>query len=111
MDGVLGRLLRAKERGGDREGRGRIAQCPSRLVEAGQRDQPPGDGVASFVGGAFAGRTGSRARGHEPERDLRKLSGVSLQGCSVVGDHLDIVAALATIGQFRRSRRRGGSLA
>jgi hypothetical protein len=40
------RLLRAKERGGDREGRGRVAQRPSRLVEAGQRDHPPGDGVA-----------------------------------------------------------------
>jgi hypothetical protein len=43
---VFGRLVRAKERGGDREGRGWIAQRPSRLVEASQRDHPPGDGVA-----------------------------------------------------------------
>ncbi len=45
LDGILGRLLRAKERGGDREGRGRIAQRPSRLVQASQRDHPAGDGV------------------------------------------------------------------
>jgi hypothetical protein len=46
MDGILGRLLRAKVRGGDRAGRVQIAQRPSRPVEAGQRDHPPGDGVA-----------------------------------------------------------------
>jgi hypothetical protein len=38
---------------------------------------------------------------------------VSLQGCQVVGHHLEIVAGRTqvTTEQFRRSRRRGGSLA
>jgi hypothetical protein len=80
MEGVLGRLLKAKEHGGDGEGDGRIASRSSRMIQASQRDHPPGDGVALFVRRAFAGRTGSRAHGHQPERDLRELPGVSLPG-------------------------------
>jgi hypothetical protein len=47
-----------------------------------------------------------------PERDLRELWSVSLQVCWVAGHHFDVVAGLTqvTIGQFRRSRRRDGSL-
>jgi hypothetical protein len=46
------------------------------------------------------------------ERDLRELSGVSLQGCQLVDQRIDIVAGLtqATTEQFRRSRRGGGCL-
>jgi hypothetical protein len=43
------------------------------------------------------------AIGPLPERDLRELSGVPLQGCQVVGHHLEVVAGLTqvTTEQFR----------
>jgi hypothetical protein len=43
------------------------------------------------------GAPGSRAHGHEPERDLGELSGASLPGWEVVGHHLDLVAGLTQV--------------
>jgi len=92
-------------------GGGRIAQRPSRLVEASQRDHPrvtawPSSFVARSLAAPEAERTAS-----SPSAISASSRACRCRGVWVVSQHLDIVAGLTpvTTERFRRSRRRGGS--